>query len=354
MPSLVHLIPYTDNQTKLCQKLTDTLNKFNLKIENQNLVAIKMHFGEKGNKGYIKPPFVKAVADFVKTKKAYPFLTDTNTLYRGNRSNSVQHLCIAYGHGFDFKKVEAPVIIADGLWGQNAARVSVNGLKHFKKLSYASDLLQADFVINLSHATGHLLAGYGGAIKNIAMGCANRAGKMEQHSELCPAIDPNLCKKCKECVAHCPANAIDTTGDNFFIDQNKCIGCGDCIVACKLFAIQINWSENTHALQEKIAEYAYGFCLQKKNKMIHINFLTYFTKNCDCLAKDEPVLIDDIGILISDDPVAVDKAAIDLIQKTAGKDIFKELYPKINYMVQIEYAHKLGCGNIEYELKIIN
>ena len=175
-----------ENTISKIQKLFDKAGFAELLGEG-DLTAIKIHFGEYGNDGYINPVFVRQVVEKIRTAGAKPFVTDTNTLYSGSRHNAVDHLTTAIEHGFDYSVVRAPLIISDGLKSQNAADIDIEQ-KHFKSVKIGSDIAAADSMIVMSHFKGHIVAGFGGAIKNLAMGCAPAAGKKDQHFSTSPHV----------------------------------------------------------------------------------------------------------------------------------------------------------------------
>lgn len=316
---------------------------------NENeFVALKIHFGEKGNKGYINPSWVRPIVNMVKKAGAHPFLTDTNTIYRGQRADAVHHLMIAQGHGFKIEKVGAPVIIADGLRGNEYVEVPIKG-KHFKSLKIAKGIHDAHAMIVLTHTKGHVLTGFGGAIKNIGMGCGAKGGKYEMHDSVCPRMIIENCVGCGECIKWCSGEALTLVDGKIALSKDKCIGCGECILACPSEAIEIPWDSSSADVQEKLAEYAWG--VVKNKPTCYINYMHHITRNCDCFPADkEGALLDDIGILVSVDPVAIDQASIDLINKKAGKDLFKELHKGVDYSIHLINAEKLGLGTREYEL----
>ncbi|MFN3966775.1 MAG: DUF362 domain-containing protein [Endomicrobiia bacterium] len=311
--------------------------------------AIKIHFGEKGNTGYVKPEFVRPIVKKLNSIKAKLFLTDANTIYAGVRANAIDHIKVAVEHGFSLQKLGCPVIIADGLRGNSGVEVEINQ-KHFKSVKIANAIYYSDSFVFVTHFKGHEITGFGGALKNIGMGCATRAGKYEMHNSVVLEIRIENCKSCGICVRWCPTGALSLPDKNSKIIYNKekCIGCGECIISCKYDVFKIPWSDSTKDVQEKIVEYCFG--VLKNKRAIYINFLNFITKYCDCYSTKEGPLIEDIGIVVSSDPVAVDKASVDLVNKKYGRDFFKEIWPEIDWSVQLEYAEKLGLGSRNYEL----
>ncbi len=331
------------------------------KINKRDFVAIKLHFGEMGNAAFIRPIFVREIVKEIKKLHAKPFVTDANTLYVGSRSDAVNHIETAIKNGFSFATVDAPIIIADGLIGNDEKTINVN-LKHFKKVYIGSQIIEADAIISMAHFKLHELSGFGGAIKNIGMGAASRRGKLAQHCEISPKVKQKKCIGCGTCMKKCPGNAISfNENKKAFIDSNKCIGCGECILLCPVEAIQIQWSNAYNDFMEKMVEYTYGILKDKKGKSIFINFLTNISPACDCYPFNDMPISPDIGILVSDDIVAIDKASADLLNSAPAnkgskvdscdtKDKMKCVYPQINWEVQLNYAEKIGLGTQSYEL----
>jgi hypothetical protein len=246
-----------------------------------DLTAIKVHFGERGTDAYINPILIRQVVDKLLSLGAKPFITDTNTLYGGGRANTADHAVTAIEHGFGYSVLGAPLIIADGLKGQNFSPVEIKG-KHFQSVKIAGDIASADTLIVLSHFKGHLLSGFGGAIKNLGMGCAPPTGKAEQHSTK-PIFNADLCLGCGQCVEICPASAINVETKITSIDYNACKGCGECLRVCPAHAIDFDWLVQVPPFLERMVEYAQGAIIGKPGKVGFFNFLLNITPDCDCL-----------------------------------------------------------------------
>lgn len=354
----------------LLDKLDNLLDRVDIKgkIREKDLVAIKLHFGEKGNTAYIRPIFLRRIVDRVKSLKGKPFLTDTNTLYIGSRSEAISHLMTAYQNGFVYEVVDAPLIIADGIRGNSQVRVKIDK-SIFKTVSIAHEIYMADVLLSVAHFKGHELSGFGGTLKNLGMGCASREGKLSQHSNISPWVKEKVCKGCETCLGWCPSGAISMIPSKSgsknvaSIDSKRCIGCGECILSCPTGAIQIQWNETIPIFQKKIVEYAYGAIQGKKGKTLFLNFLTQISPACDCYGFSDIPIVKDIGILASEDPVAIDQASVDLINLeegnrsskltknwASGEDKFRALYPEIDWEIQLRYAEEIGLGTRKYEL----
>ena len=350
----------------LLQKLERLIKKAgieNINFENK-YVAIKLHFGEPGNLAYLRPNYSKVVADLVKKLGGKPFLTDCNTLYVGGRKNALDHLDSAYTNGFTPFSTGCHVIIADGIKGTDEAYVDINQ-EYVKTAKIGRAIMDADIVISLNHFKGHEGAGFGGAIKNIGMGCGSRAGKMEMHSSGKPKVLQDKCKKCKQCIKICAHGAIlyDDEG-KAHIDHSKCVGCGRCIGICNFDAIKSPNDEAADILNKKMAEYAYA--VVKERPQFHISLICDVSPNCDCHAENDVPIVQDIGMLASFDMVALDMACADLVnaqkpfensylgeQVKNGvdeKDNFHITHPNTHWESQIEHGEKIGLGTSKYEL----
>jgi len=352
MKSQVFFIPAAreDGNEVLAEKAEKIFIKTGLRkqIEKNSFVAMKIHFGEKGNTGFIKPQWIVKIINQIKSVTSRVFLTDSNTLYVSKRSNSLEHILLAREHGFTQEALGIPVVIADGLIGRDDDEIQIN-LRRVKSAKIASAVLDSDILVCLTHFTGHILTGFGSAIKNLGMGCASRAGKLEQHSDVHPWVNPKLCDYCGVCFDYCPSQAILEKDDKAFILKEKCIGCGECLVVCNSGAVKFNWDSDSARVQEKMSEYAFSVWKHLKGKISFINFLIKVTKDCDCMSNDQRAIVEDIGILGSLDPVAIDQASVDLVNKRSGKDVLRVGYD-LDWSVQLSHGVKIGLGNRDYEL----
>jgi uncharacterized Fe-S center protein len=322
---------------------------FSEKLGEDDFTALKVHFGEVKNTGFVKPQWLTGLIWEIRRTTPHAFLTDSNTLYVGHRSNSVDHIRLAWSHGFTPEVVGIPVIIADGLIGHDKYEArSAEARTASSKI--ASAILDSDALVCLTHVTGHVQTGLGAALKNMGMGCASRAGKLDQHSTVHPRVNAKQCRNCSICFEFCPADAIVQAEGHVTIDPRKCIGCGECLVVCKPGAIKMKWDEDSRRLQEMMAEYALRVFRHFKGKAVFLNFLIKMTKDCDCMAKDDPRIVADLGILGSLDPVAADQATADLVVKRGGgKDAFRRAYD-IDWSMQLKHGERIGLGSTEYDL----
>ena len=332
----------------------------------EKFVAIKLHFGELGNFAFLRPNYVKAVADLIRELGGKPFLTDCNTLYPGSRKNAVDHLYNAEVNGFNSVTTGCYNIIADGLKGTDDIAVPVPGGEYCKEAYIGRALYDADIIVSLSHFKGHEMTGFGGAIKNIGMGGGSRAGKMQQHSDGKPSVNPEQCRSCRKCARECGSDAISYESGKAYIDQEICKGCGRCIGACAVDAISPNFDTAADMLGRKMAEYTAAICNGKP--CFHISLIMDVSPNCDCHGENDAPILPDIGMLASFDPVALDQACVDLCQAAEplpnsqladnlGKpdwhhhhDHFKDSNPNVSWRETLAHGEKIGLGTREYEL----
>ena len=363
---------FTDFRTRVGVSLTEKLQRLIKKAGITDIdmdgkfVAIKMHFGELGNLSYLRPNYAKAVADVVKECGGKPFLTDCNTLYPGSRKNALEHLDCANINGFNTITTGCQIIIGDGLRGTDDITVPVRNGEYCKEAYIGRAVMDADIFISLTHFKGHESTCYGGAIKNIGMGCGSRAGKMHQHNSGKPIVHDDLCRGCRRCAKECGSDAITYENGKAVINQDICKGCGRCIGACAFDAIENqNWNAN-EILGRKMAEYSQAVCDGRPT--FHISLVRDISPNCDCHGENDAPILPDVGIFASFDPVALDQACVDaclhatpmpnsqLSDNLADPhwhhhhDNFLDSNPNVRWKETLEHAEKIGLGTREYEL----
>lgn len=363
---------FTDFRTRVGVSLTEKLQRLIKKAGITDIdmdgkfVAIKMHFGELGNLSYLRPNYAKAVADVVKECGGKPFLTDCNTLYPGSRKNALEHLDCANINGFNTITTGCQIIIGDGLRGTDDITVPVRNGEYCKEAYIGRAVMDADIFISLTHFKGHESTGFGGAIKNIGMGCGSRAGKMQQHNSGKPIVHDDLCRGCRRCAKECGSDAITYENGKAVINQDICKGCGRCIGACVFDAIENqNWNAN-EILGRKMAEYSRAVCDGRPT--FHICLVRDISPNCDCHGENDAPILPDVGIFASFDPVALDQACVDaclhatpmpnsqLSDNLADPhwhhhhDNFLDSNPNVRWKETLEHAEKIGLGTREYEL----
>src|SRR6185369_10959168 len=331
-------------------------------VSEGDLTAVKIHFGEKGNHAFIRPIFARRVVEEIRKLGARPFLTDSSTLYPGERKEAVSSLTCAIENGFGYACVGAPLIISDGLRGVTETEVAIEG-ELLKKTYIGTEIVEADSLVCLSHFKCHELTGFGGAIKNLGMGCASRKGKLVQHSTVAPKVAEKYCTGCGICLKACAHDAVAIIEGKAAIDPTLCAGCSRCITVCPVKAVNIQWNEAADLVMRKMAEYAKGALTGKTGKAIYINFITQVSPACDCYGHSDAPIVNDIGICASTDPVAIDQACADLVNGArgnegsalksgfeAGGDKFRGVWPEIPWEVQLEHGEKIGLGSRTYEL----
>lgn len=331
-------------------------------------VAIKMHFGELGNISYLRPNYAKAVADVVKELGGKPFLTDCNTMYPGSRKNALEHLECAWENGFSPLSTGCPILIGDGLKGTDDIAVPVIGGKYVKEAKIGRAIMDADVFISLTHFKGHEMTGFGGAIKNIGMGCGSRAGKKEQHCSGKPRIDEQLCRGCRKCQKSCANDGLVFNEETrkMVVDLEHCVGCGRCLGACNFDAVQFIGDDAVEMLNYRMAEYAKA--VVDGRPQFHISLIVDVSPNCDCHCENDAPILPNIGMFASFDPLALDQACADACLAAAPMansqlsdhlsdphfhnhhDHFKNSTPESEWKSCLEHAEKIGLGNRSYEL----
>ena len=303
-------------------------------FQDAKLIGIKLHMGEPGNKNFIRPDFVKIVVDILKQLNKECFLFDSPVSYPGPRHTEEGYKKAAEKHGFIKDNIGCETIISN-------EAIKLDG----KKLSYGvcKSLVEADAVLVLSHVKGHPCCGFGAAIKNLGMGALTKESKSDIHEGGKPEL-AGKCIKCGKCEKACPTDNIRYDSDGPVFDKSYCIGCSDCVYACENGAL----SPRGEYFDRLLSDGA-GCALKSYKKTLFVNVLERISKMCDCVADAGRIVSDDIGVLISDNIVAIDKASLDLINRKHGSDLFLEVHKK-SPLVHISEMSKLGFGGLKYEL----
>lgn len=359
----------TTGQENLLQKLRRLMITAGMKEIDftGKYAAIKIHFGEYGNLAFLRPNYAKVMADLVKECGGKPFLTDCNTLYVGSRKNALDHIETAYLNGFHPYATGCHVLIGDGLKGTDETLVPING-EYVKEAKIGAAVMDADILLSLTHFKGHEMAGFGGALKNIGMGCGSRAGKMEMHNDGKPVVaDPDGCIGCGSCQRICAHEAPIIENGKARIDHDRCVGCGRCLAVCPKDVIQPSSGSSVKSLNCKMAEYSLAVC--KGRPHFHVSLICDVSPNCDCHPENDIPIIPDVGMFASFDPVALDVACADAVNRMPvidgsvlsdnlnedahhgeGHDHFHMTHPDTEWKSCIAHAVKIGLGTDKYEL----
>ncbi|MGV9169134.1 MAG: DUF362 domain-containing protein [Promethearchaeia archaeon] len=354
-------------------------------IEDGSKVMVKTHFGQYGNTNYIRPAYVRKVVELVQESGGIPFVAETCGLgygtagIYGGRTTAVEYLGMALKNGYSPATVGAPMIMADGYWGTDVHTVEIDG-EFVKEVDVAAALFDTDIVIMLTHAKGHGLSGIGGSLKNLGIGLVGKRGKAAMHHMGEVSIDPEKClgPECGECIEVCPPRCITMDGETAVIDTAKCISCGHCRSVCsnvvEAKAVKIKWRPNPEQCP-RFVENALGVVDSiGRDRFYYINLGIDISDKCDCWNVGAPLLVHDIGIFGSKDPVAVDQATVDAINDAepnpesdaadleCGEPKFAHVHEckdddtgELLHLadIQLSHAEKMGLGSREYELETL-
>jgi len=358
--SEVFFFPYDEGKAFL-RGLRTLFSRIANVVSTGDSVAVKVHMGEYGGSAYLRPPIVRRVCDLIKEAGAKPFVTDTTTLYPAGRFTASQYLATAAFNGLTEESLGAPVIIADGEQGYDGEWVDIPKRVSdcsLNKIKIAREIFDADSMIVLSHLKGHELSGFGGSIKNVAMGCVTKDSKAAQHRLNRGVMELSKCTGCGQCVEACAFKALSVIEEKIARDDEKCMNCNNCLYVCpeKVFSFPPQAQER---FQVYLAHAAAGVLSGFRSKVAFINFIQDVTPLCDCVTPSGLPVVPDIGILASTDVVAIDKASLDLIAQSKPLGEFAnvsspDILGKINgtdSLIQVRTAQELDLGNMVYELK---
>jgi hypothetical protein len=303
-------------------------------------LGLKCHFGEDGNDAYVPAELIKRIA----AQLDFSPLLETTVLYRSPRSRASTHIELARQHGFDFADID----ILDGELGDDNHEITLDnpGFVNSPEIFYfGKNLEKYDSFLFVSHFKGHGSAGFGGAIKNLAMGLASRRGKLAMHAGVKHQVKQEKCISCGACINDCPVDAIAyNKSGKAKIDKKICISCSKCISVCPVSAIGIPWgSVSEDDFQKRLSEYALAGV--KDKQCFYINFLINIVPLCDCIGRKQTRLTADIGVLVSSDPVAIDQASYDLVKKQCPE------FSAHSSESQLAHGETIGLGAREYILE---
>jgi uncharacterized Fe-S center protein len=327
----------------MVEKFGDFLEKSgSLSVINKgDFVAIKLHPGELGTPYYVKPIYVRKLVEKIREAGGKPFLTDTTTLYTGKRHDALDLLQTVDAHGLGLESVGAPFVVADGVKGGEGVQVETNGI--VKTVGVAPVFSEVDSMVVLAHIKGHGLAGIGGAIKQLGMGCVDKKTKLAAHRTVDLKVDHTKCTGCGTCLKICRDKIPRIENGKAYMDSPLCMRCPYCQSACPTQAISLINREN---LQRALAATTQGVLkVVRRDKICFIGFAIDITRLCDCTPAPGPRIKDDVGILASLDPVAIDNAAIDLISEQLIMQ-----HNGVSPRIQVREAQRLGIGKIDYSL----
>lgn len=332
------------------EKIISAMNSFGLKDFASKDVLVKLHMGERGNKFYLKPPVIKQFVDALLAIGARPFLFDTAVKYEGGRNTPEKYMATAKEHGFC--ELGCPVVIGnDG----HSVPVDMRGTTDMPEYAFevADELRDAEFVLSVAHGKGHMMSGFGGSVKAFGMGGVSKESKGFIHAAGAPVLsNAEACRLCGVCMEGCPMKAITVVKSGakagWSIDYGKCFGCQRCVKTCPQKALV--WKGEQFDLMLAAGATA---CFteserNKKKKAVFVNVLVDIAKRCDCASDAGPVISPDVGVVVSDDPVAADAASIDLLEKAMGRTL--ESVQSVDPRAHVRYAAKLGMGRMEYDM----
>ncbi len=353
----VYFLDYSKD-TDVLEGLRELFEKAGFAKALKGKVAVKVHIGERGNITYLRPILVHRAVELVKEIGGEPFIVETTTLYPKHRFTVEDCYRTAELHGFT-EKLGAPFVVGDAPNGYAGVKVkidkSIEGCS-LNEVEIASAIAKADSLLLIVHAKGHLLAGFGGALKHAAMGCVTKRSKAAQHAACGLVFDAEKCDGCGICAESCPFQALKVEDGKAVRDPSKCMYCNTCLFTCPNGA----WSwpeEGKERFQVYLAHAAYAVLKQFKDRIAILSFVQDVTPLCDCATPAGRPLIPDVGVLASLDPVAIDAAALDLIEAAAVHSWHEAKPP--NFLAKVngtdprrhlEIAKELGVGETIYRL----
>ena len=338
-------VPSTGSMDAHLVALKNLLGQMENPYQKGDLVGIKLHWGEEGNLRFLPPLFAREIVSWLRDQGNPSFVFDTTVLYSGGRRKGEDALETARKHGFSEEYLGCPVVIADGLDGRELIDLPA-GYRHFATAQVANIFPQAAGFFIFSHLKGHMLSGFGGAIKNISMGFASRAQKQRMHSDASPLLNRSSCSRCGTCIDICPTHAAQKGTDGYPVyDLGLCIGCSQCIGMCPDVALQLHWETDLTVFQEKLVETAAAVWRKIQGKTLLVNALINICSECDCMPGNHDIIAPDIGFMGGVHPVSLDYESM----KKIGAAPFRKAHPNVAWEKQFSYAEEIGfVGKLMY------
>lgn len=301
-------------------------------------VGIKVHWGERGNEGFLSPCYAREIVLWLLESGLRPFVVDTTVLYSGGRRTAVESLKTAADHGFTETYLGCPIVIGDGMDGRDVLEIP-SGNRHFATVQAAAIIRKAAGFVIFSHFKGHIESAFGGAIKNISMGFASRAQKQRMHADAHPRLIAGKCTRCGLCAEVCPTGAAVLPEEAEPIYNLKaCIGCSQCIALCPQMALKIIWGTDVKLFQERLVETAAAIWKEIGKRTLVINALLNITAECDCLEGKHPLIAADYGFIGGSHPLPVDEVSLQRI----GTEPFDRAHPGLPWPRQFAFAREIG------------
>ncbi|MHA1717744.1 MAG: DUF362 domain-containing protein [Promethearchaeota archaeon] len=353
---------------------------FSDRVRPEHRVCIKTHFGAEANTRYIRPAYTRFLVDHVKqqgVKDVYVAescgagLPRRSGEYAG-RASEAEYLVCARKHGFTEETMGCPIMMLDGPLGLDWFKVQVDGV-FFKEVLVAGKLKDTDVLIMQTHFKGHGSAGFGGAIKNLGIGCVAKGGKSEAHHGKKMEIKREKCPEgCNKCIDICPVGALSRDKDGYIVrDESKCKRCRFCHSVCPSHIFVTDNNIPKERFIKQMVDNAKGVVkAMGPENIFYLNLAIDITPQCDCSGVSDVPFVPDVGILASKDPVALDQACVDLVHESASmpyskawelglgenSEKFSFIYgkkgdpPDKAWEIQLEAAEKSGLGTRNYEL----
>ena len=330
-------VPSTGSMDAHLVAFKELLGQLESPYRKGDLVGIKLHWGEKDNSRFLPPLFAREIVSWLRDQGNPSFIFDTTVLYSGGRRKGEDALETARSHGYSEEYLGCPVVVADGLDGRDLIDLPA-GYRHFETVQVARIFAKTSGFFIFSHFKGHMLASFGGAVKNLSMGFASRAQKQRMHSDASPILTRENCSRCGVCIEVCPSHAAQKDGDGYPVyDRDVCIGCAQCIGLCSELALQLHWETDMSVFQEKLVETAAAVWREIQGKTLLVNALINICSECDCMPGAHDIIAPDVGFMGGVHPVSLDYESV----KKVGAAPFEEAHPGVPWEKQFSYAEEI-------------